>query len=141
MADHNANKINLADQEESTPNGCNPQTATPTERDAPTESETLPADPPEANETEAISSGLPVPNPFDDVAEEAPLEAELRELAACNSRVQLTETYQVHTDTPARLSLTARRSTKITGARRSAGVYRDVHVGYAYACSAWSTHQ
>ncbi len=55
----------------------------------------------------AVSSGLPVPNPFDDAAREAPLEAELRNLAACNSRVQLTETYQVHTDTPALLSMTA----------------------------------
>ncbi len=74
------------------------------------------ADPPGANETEAVSSGLPVPNPFDDVAGEAPLEAELREMAARNSGIQLTEMYQIHTDTPARLSLAAltdRRSTKI----------------------------
>ncbi len=41
MADHNANKIDLADQEESTPDGCNPQMGTPTEGDAPTGSETL----------------------------------------------------------------------------------------------------
>ncbi len=52
-------------------------------------------------------SRLPVPNPLDDAAEEAPLEAELRELAARNSGVRLMEAYQVHTDTPARLSLTS----------------------------------
>ncbi len=107
MTDHNANKIDLADQEESAPDGCNPQTTTPTEGDAPTGNETLPADPSGANEMEAVSSGLPVPNPFDDVAGEAPLEAELREMAARNSGIQLTETYQIHTDTPARLSLAA----------------------------------
>ncbi len=93
MADHNANKIGLEDREESTPDGCSPQPATPTEGGAPTGSETLPADPPGANEAEAIASGLPVPNPFEDAAGEAPLEAELRELAARNSGVQLTETY------------------------------------------------
>ena len=54
-----------------------------------------------------ISSKLPIPNPFDEAAEESSLEAELRDLAARNSGVQLTETYQVHADTPALLSLAA----------------------------------
>ncbi len=107
MTDHNANKIDVENWEESTPDGRDSQLATPTGGGAPDGSETLPSDPPEANEAGTVSSGLPVPNPFHDAAEEAPLEAELRELAARNSGVQLTETYQVHTDTPALLSLTA----------------------------------
>ncbi len=107
MTDHNANKINLEDREEPTPDGRDPQPATPTGGNVPTGSEISRPDPPDENEALAVWSGLPVPNPFDDAAEEAPLEAELRELAACNSGVQLTESYQVHTDTPALLSLAA----------------------------------
>ncbi len=107
MTDHNVNKIDLEDREESTPDGRDPQPAASTEGSAPAESETLRSDPPDDNEARAFSSRLPVPNPFDDAAEEALLEAELRALAARNSGVQLTKTYQVHKDTPALLSLTA----------------------------------
>ncbi len=107
MTDHNANKIDLEDQEKSIPDGRDPQLATSTEGGTPIENETVRAGPPNNNEARVVSSGLPIPNPFDDAAEEVPLEAELRDLAARDSGVQLMKTYQVHTDTPTRLSLTA----------------------------------
>ena len=94
-------------QEGSTPDGPNPRPAAPTEGGAPAGSETLPADPPGAPEARAVAGGLAMPNPFADVVGEVRLEAELRELAAHNSGVQLTETYQIHTDTPAGCSLAA----------------------------------
>ncbi len=107
MTDHNVNKIDLEGQEESTPDGSIPQPTAPTERGAPAGSETLPADSPGANKAAAIVGGLAVLNPFADVVGEVPLEAELRELAAHNSGVQITETYQIHTDTPTGCSLAA----------------------------------
>ncbi len=69
--------------------------------------ETLPADPPGTNQAVAIAGELPGSNPFAEKVGEVPLEAELRELAAQNSGVQITETYQIHTDTPAGCSLAA----------------------------------
>ncbi len=51
---------------------------------------------------------MPVPNPFRDVARAAPLEAELRNLAAHDSGVQLTDIYHVHVETPTPLLLTSR---------------------------------
>ncbi len=53
----------------------------------------------------AIAVGLPGPNPFAEIVGEVPLETELCELAAHNRGVQLTDTYQIHTDTPAGGSL------------------------------------
>ncbi len=55
----------------------------------------------------AVAGELPGSNPFAEMVGEVPLEAELRELAARNSEVQITETYQIHTDTPAGCSLAA----------------------------------
>ena len=107
MTDHNDNKIDLDDQEESTPGGHNPRPAVPTEGDAPAGNETLPADHPGTNQVVAIAGDLPGSNPFAEMVGEVPLEAELRELAAQNSGVQITETYQIHTDTPAGCSLAA----------------------------------
>ncbi len=101
MTDHNDNKIDLDGQEESTPDGYNPRLAAPTEGDAPAGNETLPADPPRTNQAGAVAGGLPGPNPFAEMVGEVPLEVQLRELAAQNSGVQITETYQIHTDTPA----------------------------------------
>ncbi len=51
--------------------------------------------------------GLAVPNPFAKMVGEVSLEAELRELAAQNSGVRLTETYQIETGTPSGCSLAA----------------------------------
>ena len=107
MTDHNDNKIDLGDQEESTPDGYNPRPAAPTEGDAPAGNETLPADPPWTNQAVGVAGELPGSNPFAEMVGEVPLEAELRELAAQNSGVQITETYQIHTDTPAGCSLAA----------------------------------
>ncbi len=107
MTDHNANKIDLEGQEESTPDGSNPRPAAPTEGGAPTGRETLPADPPAATKAGAVASGLAMPNPFTDAVREVPLEAELRELAVHHSGVQLTESCQIHTDTPTGYSLAA----------------------------------
>ncbi len=107
MTDYNDNKINLDDQEESTPNGSNSQPAVPTEGDAPAGNKTLPADRLETNQTVAVVGELPGSNPFTEMVGEVPLEAALRELAAQNSGVQITETYQIYTDTPAGCSLAA----------------------------------
>ncbi len=107
MTDHNDNKIDLNDQEESTPDGNNPRPAVPTEGDGPAGNETLPADCPETNQAVAVVGELPGSNPFAEMVGEVPLEAELRELAARNSGVQIMETNQIHTDTPARCSLAA----------------------------------
>ena len=107
MTDHNENKIDLEDREESTPDGSNPLPAALTEGGAPARSETLPADPPGASEVEVVAGGLAVPNPFAAVVGEVPLEAELRELAAPNRGVRLTDTHQIHTYTPAGSSLAA----------------------------------
>ncbi len=87
MTDHNANKIDLEGQEETTPDGSNPRPAAPTEGGALAGSETLPADPPGATEAGDVAGGLAMPNPFADVVGEVPLEAELRELAAHHSGV------------------------------------------------------
>ena len=72
MTDHNANKIDLEGQEESTPDGSNPWPAAPTEGGAPAGSENSPADPPRANEAGAVVGGLAMPNPFADVVGRSP---------------------------------------------------------------------
>ncbi len=108
MTDHNANKIDLEDRGDSTPDGCDllPE-ATSTEGNVPAGSGTLCLNPPDDNETVAISSRMPTPNPFEDVAKAAPFEAELHDLAVRNSGVQITERHHVHVGTPAPLLLTA----------------------------------
>ncbi len=111
MTGHNANKIDLEDQEESTPDGRDllPE-ATSTEGNVPAGSGTPDhefPDPPDDNEAMAVLSGMPVPNPFDDTLGVTPLEDELRDLAARDSGVQLTETYQIRVGTPAPPPLTA----------------------------------
>ncbi len=55
----------------------------------------------------AVAGELPGSNLFAEMGGEVPLEAELRELAAQNSGVQINETYQIQTDTPAGCSLSA----------------------------------
>ncbi len=107
MTDHNDNKIGLDNQEESTPEGHNPQPAALIEGNAPAGSETSSADPTGTDQAVAIAGELPGPNPFAKMVREVPLEAELRELAAQNSGVQINETYQIQTDTPAGCSLCA----------------------------------
>ncbi len=108
MTDHNANKIDLEDPEKSTPDGRDPlPEATSTEGSVPERSGTLCPDLPYDDETTAISSGMPIPNPFDDAAGATPLEDELRDLAAHDSGVQLTETYRVCVGTPSPLPLAA----------------------------------
>ncbi len=107
MTDHNANEIDLAGQKESAPDGPNPRPAILTEGDAPAGNEVASADCPETNQAVAVAGELPGSNPFAEMVGEVPLEAELRELAARNSEVQITDTYQIHTDTPAGCSLAA----------------------------------
>ncbi len=108
MTDHNANNIDVEDRGESTPNGRDPlPEAISTEGSIPAWSGTLRPDPPDDNEATAISSGMPIPNPFGDAAGAAPLEAELCDLAARDIGVQLTETYRVRVGTPTPLPLTA----------------------------------
>ncbi len=48
----------------------------------------------------AVAGELPGSNPFAEMVGEVPLEAELHELAAQNSGVQINETYQIQTATP-----------------------------------------
>ncbi len=81
------------------PTGC------PGRGDALAGSEILLVDPSGAVKAEVVAGGLAVPNPFAEMTREAPLEAELRELAAQDSGVRLTETYQIKTGTPAECSL------------------------------------
>ncbi len=101
MTDHNNNKSGLDDQEGSTPGGRNPQPAAPMEEDALAGSEASFADPAGTDQAVAVAGELPGSNPFAEMVGEVPLEAELRELAARNSGVQINETYQIQTDTPA----------------------------------------
>ena len=101
MTDHNDNKISLDNQEGSTSGARNPQLAAPMEEDTLTGNETLSADPAGTDQAVAIAGELPGPNPFAEMVGEVPLEAELRELATQNSGVQINETYQIQTDTPA----------------------------------------
>ena len=107
MTDHNDNNIGLGNQEESTPEGRNPQPAAPIEGNVPAVSETSSADPTGTDQAVAIAGELPGSNPFAEMVGEVPLEAELRELTAQNSGVQINETYQIQTDTPAGGSLSA----------------------------------
>ncbi len=107
MTDHNDNEIDLAGQKESAPDGHNLRPAVPSEGDVPAGNEVVPADHPETNQAVAVAGELPGSNPFAEMVGEVPLEAELRELATWNSEVQITDTYQIHTDTPARCSLAA----------------------------------
>ncbi len=100
MTDHNDNKIGLDNREEATPGGRNPQPATPMEESALAGSETSSADPARTNQAVAIAGELPRSNPFAEMVGEVPLEAELHELAARNSGVQINETYQIQTATP-----------------------------------------
>ncbi len=81
------------------PTGC------PGRGDALAGSEILLVDPSGAVKAEVVAGGLAVPNPFAEMTREAPLEAELRELAAQDSGVWLTEIYQIKTGTPAECSL------------------------------------
>ncbi len=99
MTDHNDNKIGLDNKEEATPGGRNPQ---PMEENALAGSETSSADPARTDQAVAVAGELPGSNPFAEMVGEVPLEAELRELAARNNGVQINETYQIQTDTPAR---------------------------------------
>ncbi len=80
--------------------------ATPVEGNTPAGDGTLRPIPPNSEETTATLCEMPIPNPFGNVAGAAPLEAELRNLAARNSGVQLTEIHQVHVGTPTPLPLT-----------------------------------
>ncbi len=73
MTDHNDNKIDLDDQEESTPDGHNPRSAIPTEGKAPAGNETLPADYPGSNQVVAVADELPGSNPFAEMVGEVPL--------------------------------------------------------------------
>ncbi len=108
MTDHNENKIDPKVRGEPTPDRrVMTSEATPTGGNSPAGDETLCPDSPGDNETTAVSSRIPIPNPFDDATGAAPLEDELRDLAARDSGVQLTETYQVCVGTPALLPLTA----------------------------------
>ncbi len=107
MTDHNDNKIGLDDQEASTPEGRNPQLAAPIEGNAPAGSETSSVYPAGTDQAVAIAGELPGANPFAEMVGEVPLEAELRELAARNSGIQINETYQIETDTPSGCSLAA----------------------------------
>ncbi len=101
MTDHNDNKIGLDNREEATPGGRNPQPAAPMEESALARSEPSSADPAGMNQAAAVARELPGSNPFAEMVGEVPLEAELHELAARNSGVQINETYQIQTDTPA----------------------------------------
>ncbi len=105
MTDHNPNKINLESREKFTPDESDPRLDVSAEGDVLTGNETFLAEQAGATEIETVEGGPAVPNPFADMVGEAPMEAELRELAAHNSGVQLTETYQIHTGTPAGCSL------------------------------------
>ncbi len=67
MTDHNSNKIELEDWEESVHDGCDPQPATLDEVDIPAGSGTLHPDPPDGDKAAAISSGMPIPNHFDEL--------------------------------------------------------------------------
>ncbi len=71
------------------------------EENAPAGSETSSADPTGTDQAVADAGELPGANPFAEMVGEVPLEAELRESAARNSGVQINETYQIQTDTPA----------------------------------------
>ncbi len=67
--------------------------------------ETLPAGDgtphlPDTTDTLTMSDVMPITNPFEDVAEPGPLEADLRDLAVRNPGVQLTEIHHVHLGTP-----------------------------------------
>ncbi len=101
MTDHNDNKIGLDDSEEAARGRRNPQPATPMEESAPAGTESLSAVPVGTEQAVAVAGELPGPNPFAEMVGEVPLEAELRELAAQNSGVQINETYQIQTATPA----------------------------------------
>ncbi len=107
MTDHNDNEINLAGQKEPAPDGHNLRPAIPSKEDVPPGNEVVPTDHPETNQAVAVAGELPGSNPFAEMVGEVPLEAELRDLAARNSEVQITDTYQIHTDTPAECSLAA----------------------------------
>ncbi len=101
MTDHNDNKIGLDDSEEATPRGRNLQPAAPMEENALAGSEVSSTDPTGTDQAVAVAGELPGSNPFAEMVGEVPLEAELRELAARNSGVQINETYQIQTATPA----------------------------------------
>ncbi len=101
MTDHNDNKIGLDDSEETALGGRNPQPAAPMEENAPAGSENSSADPAGTDQAVAVAGELPGPNPFADMVGEVPMEAELCELAAQNSGVQINETYQIQMATPA----------------------------------------
>ncbi len=123
----------------STPDGHNPRPAVPTEEDAPAGNETLPADHPGTNQAVAIAGELQGFNPFTEMVGEVPLEAELRELAAQNSGVQITETYQIHTDTPAGVFISCPDGlSEIPG---PTGMHRDVRVSHTYDRSDGRTHR
>ena len=64
-------------------------------------SEVSPMDPAGTDQAVAIAGELLESNPFAEMVGEVPLEAELRELAARDSGVQINETYQIRTATPA----------------------------------------
>ncbi len=101
MTDHNDNKFGLDDSEEATPGGHNPQPAAPLEENALAGSEVSPTDPAGTDQAVAVAGELPGTNPFAEMVGEVPLEGELRELAAQNNGVQINETYQIRTATPA----------------------------------------
>ncbi len=101
MTDHNANKIGLDGSEEATPGERNLQPAAPMEENALAGSEVPSTDPAGIDQAVAVAVELPGSNPFAKMVGEVPLKAELRELATRNSRVQINETYQSQTATPA----------------------------------------
>ncbi len=85
-----------------------PPPAAPLAGSISTDDETLPSHLCNIGDAAATSSGMPVSNPFEDVAKSAPLEADLHDLAAQDHGVHLTEMHRVHVGTPTPLLLTTR---------------------------------
>ncbi len=106
MADQNASKIAVQAQVRPGPNATETQQPTaPATGSAPTVDGTLHPHSlhrtnPDAAGTLATSDVAQIANPFVEVATPAPLETELRDLAAQDSGVQLRETHQVHLGAP-----------------------------------------
>ncbi len=109
MTDQNANKIDLLVRERPTPDGHETSSeATPAAVTTPVGDAASCPHLSNSDDAATTSSQMPVPNPFGDAAGASPLKADLHNLAARDSGVQLTETYRVHVGTSSPLLLTAR---------------------------------
>lgn len=111
MTDQNVNKIDLQAQVEPIPDDDEvPPTDAPLVGPIPV-GDGIPPLSDSANRV-AASGAMPITNPFEDVAEPAPLEADFCDLAAGNPGVQLTEVHRVHLGNPTPMPSTIQSGTQ-----------------------------